>query len=104
MGKKKRATWRETVILGILGGEECYGREIRGEYQARTGRPMPVGSLYVTLARMMARGLLAARIGEQTHKRGGNRRKYFRLTAAGRRALAESERALHGPGRPSLAP
>lgn len=104
MREKNRPTWRETVILGILAGEERYGREIRGEYQARTGWPMPVGSLYVTLDRMMARGLLAARIGEQTHKRGGNRRKYFRLTAAGRRALAGSERALHGPGRASLEP
>lgn len=78
---------REVTILTILSQGERYGREIREEYEARTGEPLPLGSLYVTLDRMEEKGYLRSRMGESTHSRGGNRRKYYRVAADGHRAL-----------------
>ena len=96
---------REAIVLAILLNRERYGREIRDEYQSRSGRSMPLGSLYVTLTRMEDKDFLLSRDGATTHERGGNRRKYFRLSAKGRRALQQYEirltsirSALSGPG------
>lgn len=87
MKKEKLPTQRETVVLSILINAEKYGREIRNEYEQRTGRKMPLGSLYTTLSRMETCGLVKSRMGESAHERGGNRRKYFRITATGERAF-----------------
>ena len=42
--------------------------------------------------------LIDSRIGTPTKKRGGNGRKYFRLTANGSEALAHFEASLFGDG------
>jgi PadR family transcriptional regulator PadR len=78
---------REVTILALLLSGERYGREIRNEYEGRTGEALPLGSLYVTLDRMEEKGYLRSRLGESTHPHGGNRRKYYRIAAEGHRAL-----------------
>ena len=87
MGNKTVPTSREAIIMGVLIHGEKYGREIREEYGRRAGKKMPLGSLYVTLDRMDQQGFLKSRFGDTPKGRGGNRRKYFRLTAVGHRAL-----------------
>lgn len=74
---------REAIILAILLHGEEYGREIRALFEKRVGSNMPLGSLYTTLDRMEDKGLLKSRLGDSAGERGGNRRKYFRITAAG---------------------
>jgi len=100
MNDVKMPSQREAAILSILINGEKYGREIRNEYEERTGRQLPLGALYVTLGRMESGGLVASRMGESVHERGGNRRKYFKMTGLGERALALFEdhvvRALGG--------
>lgn len=89
--KEKMPTYREAVILSILINGERYGREIRNEYEKRNSRKMPLGSLYTTLMRMGQYGFVKSRMGESSHERGGNRRKYFRMTGLGVRALEAYE-------------
>ena len=78
---------REGMILAILINGERYGRDIRNEFRKRTGTELPLGSLYTTLERMAAKGFLKPRMGESEHERGGNRRRYYRVTADGTRAF-----------------
>ena len=78
---------REALILQTLLSQERYGLEIRNEVTRLEGKKMPLGSLYATLDRMARKGLLRSREGESVHVRGGNRRRYFQITAKGRRAL-----------------
>lgn len=85
----------QSEILGILLNGERYGRDIRKEFKKRTGDEMPLGSLYVTLARLEDAKLIRHRFGEKTHEYGGNRRKYYELTAAGHRA-ADAIQSLRG--------
>lgn len=100
MNDMKMPSQREAAILSILINGERYGREIRSEYEERTNRRLPLGALYVTLSRMEDSGLVESRMGESVHERGGNRRKYFKMTGLGERALAAFEndviRALRG--------
>lgn len=78
---------RDAIILSCLSLAERYGLDIRNEVERRTKAPMPLGSLYVTLSRMESRGLIRHRIGEPIPGRGGNLRKYWRITPLGRKAL-----------------
>jgi PadR family transcriptional regulator, regulatory protein PadR len=83
MGNRESASEREFTILSALVGGELYGREIRDEYERRTNAGMPLGSLYTTLDRMEGKGFVKSRMGESDRERGGNRRKYYKLTATG---------------------
>jgi DNA-binding PadR family transcriptional regulator len=87
MSKKKIPSNREAVILDIMINGERSGRDIRNEYQARTGHKMPLGSLYTTLARMEESGFVTSRTGGTTPERRGYPRKFFSIRGTGERAL-----------------
>ena len=94
MQESKVASYRELVLLSVLtAADEKYGRQIREEYKQRTKEEMPLGSLYVTLDRMEDKGFIRGRMGESASERGGNRRKYYRITANGRTTLQRAQTA-----------
>jgi DNA-binding PadR family transcriptional regulator len=78
---------READILEILIPGEKYGLEIADRVGERRGKEMPIGSLYTTMDRMQAKGLVESRLGDPHPDRGGNRRRFYRVTGIGRRAL-----------------
>ena len=86
---KELPNQREEILLLILTHGEKYGRELRDLFHERTKREMPLGSLYTTLDRMEDKGFVAARMGESNPERGGNRRKFYKITAPGLKALNE---------------
>jgi|SRR6185437_2992972 len=97
MGKKKRLsppsrTW--AVLLACLLHGEMFGLQLRDEYQERTGTALPLGTLYVTLDRMVSAGMLTSREGESNPERGGNRRRYFKITADGIDALNRFQQSV----------
>ena len=81
-----------------------YGLEIIDHVKALTGgrRSVSLGGLYTTLHRMEQKKLVAARWGEATEERAGARRRYYKVTGLGARALREAETVLLGAFR--LAP
>jgi PadR family transcriptional regulator, regulatory protein PadR len=83
------------VMLAVLRlGREAYGVPIANEITTQTGRDVYLGTVYTTLERLQAKGLLSASLGEATPVRGGRAKTYFRLTAAGLRQVREAHRAL----------
>lgn len=87
---KKGST--ELLVLALLEDRPRHGYEIgkrieRGSQGRLTFR---VGSLYPILCRLEDRGFITGRWVERA---GERRRRYYRLTAAGRKALAR-ERSL----------
>ena len=84
---KKPPTQREAFILQLLLEGEKYGLDLRDAYQTASGQRMPLGSLYTSLDRMQQKGFIKSRWGESTGPRGGNRRKYFKTTGLGSKAL-----------------
>ena len=85
----------QLVLLAILHlGDESYGVTIAGTLREKAGRDLAMATVYTTLERLEAKGLLDAWMGEPTAERGGKRKRYFRVTAAGERAVRDSLAAL----------
>jgi PadR family transcriptional regulator, regulatory protein PadR len=78
-------TFEEHVLLAVLrSGEEAYGMHVRRELEAVTGRNVTIGSVYVTLDRLEAKGLVTS---HRTADPSGSRR-VFTVTGDGAHALA----------------
>ncbi|HEY6329523.1 MAG TPA: helix-turn-helix transcriptional regulator [Blastocatellia bacterium] len=87
--------FEHVVILALMRlGEGAYGVPVRQEIEARTGREVSIGAVYATLDRLEAKGYVKSRIGEPTPERGGRSKRFFRVTAQGRRAVNQTHHAL----------
>jgi|ERR1700683_602741 len=82
------------MLALIRVGQDAYGVRIAREIRERTGREIPLASVYAGLTRLEKRGLVASRIGEPTPERGGRAKIYFLITAKGVRAAREAHFAL----------
>ena len=66
---------------------------IRRQIEDRLGRAVTIGAVYATLDRLEHKGLVSSTLGESKPVRRGRPRRYFRLEAAGERALAQARDA-----------
>jgi len=82
----------EVLILSLLEHRARHGYEIAKRIEERSGGVVDfhVASLYPMLYRLERRGWIT---GYWEEKAGQRRRRYYRLTAAGRRALPEQRRS-----------
>lgn len=95
MGKPKAyiGEFEELVLLAISKlGADAYGVAINDALE-EAGRAVSIGALYTTLSRLEEKGLISSRMGEPTSERGGRAKKFFKLEAAGERALRDAEEA-----------
>ena len=79
----------ELAILGILWPERLYGLEILRRLEKDSDMSLSAGTVYPLLARLKAEGLLES---EWVEADAGHPRKYYRLTAVGRRRAVEMAR------------
>lgn len=78
------------VMLAIAQlGDAAYGAAVRQEIEERTARPISIGALYATLARLEAKGLITLKTVKAPGRRGRARR-YCRPTAEGAKATTHS--------------
>src|SRR2546429_10023687 len=82
----------EIIVLALLEERPRHGYELAKliEAQSENRLQFHVASLYPMLYRMERKKLVE---GKWVEKAGERRRRYYRLTAAGRKALAEQRRA-----------
>ena len=83
---KKGST--ELLILSLLDARPRHGYELGKMIELRSGGKLQfrIASLYPMLCRLEDRGLI---IGRWLEKDGERRKRYYRLTPAGRRVLIE---------------
>jgi DNA-binding PadR family transcriptional regulator len=74
--------------------DEAYGMTIVREIQQRSGRRVAMGAVYATLSRLEDKGLVTTRVSDPRPVPGGRARRHVRLTASGRRALADTTAML----------
>ena len=85
----------ELLLLAVWNlQEKAYGLAVRRQLSELLGRKISVGAVYVPLERLVRKGMLSTEESEPTQKRGGRRKRFYRLTAQGRRALLDI-RTLH---------
>ncbi|HUL74362.1 MAG TPA: PadR family transcriptional regulator [Vicinamibacterales bacterium] len=80
------------LVLALVDHTPRHGYEIGKQIEARSGGTITfqMASLYPLLYRLERRGWIE---GKWRQRDGGRRRRYYRITAAGRRVLA-SERGV----------
>ena len=87
--------FEQMILLAMMRlGDDAYGSTIRQLLVDTIERDVSVGALYTTLERLETKGLIISRLGESTAERGGRAKKYFSVTAEGRRQLNKTKRAL----------
>lgn len=88
--------FEQVVLLSILRvGDDAYGIPVREVIRERTGRDVSLGAVYKTLSRLSDKGLVSSHVGAPTDDRGGRRTRCYRVTAAGRRELKQTFKALN---------
>jgi DNA-binding PadR family transcriptional regulator len=83
--------FEQAVLLAIVElREDAYGRAILRHVQERLGREVAAGAAHATLSRLEKKGLAVSQLGSGTPIRAGRRRRYYRATPAGVRALNDA--------------
>lgn len=84
--------FEEIVLLTVaVLYEDAYGVSIRKEIVDKLDRKVSIGALQSALRRMENKGYLESIYGEATAVRGGKRKRFFRVTALGMKALEYSK-------------
>lgn len=85
--------FEEVVMLTVaILYDEAYGVSIKKEIEERTARSVSVGALQTALQRLELKGYLKSREGESTQERAGRPRRYFTVTALGKKALEHTRK------------
>ncbi|TLV03855.1 PadR family transcriptional regulator [Dyadobacter luticola] len=82
--------FEEVVLLmvAILDGQG-YGVTISQALEEHTGRSVTFGTVHNTLIRLEEKGFVKSELGGASTDRGGRRKRMFKVTALGSRALQE---------------
>ena len=87
--------FEQLVLLALVRlGNGAYGASILREIRDRTRRDVPIGSVYVTLARLERKKMVVSYVGMPSKERGGRRRKHYLMHDAGQHALGRAYRSL----------
>lgn len=76
------------LMIAILDGQ-AYGVTVSQEIEQHTGRIVTFGAVHNTLIRLEEKGFVRSELGGATTERGGRRKRLFKVTALGQRALAD---------------
>jgi DNA-binding PadR family transcriptional regulator len=87
--------FEQMLLLAALHlGEEAYGAALGQELEARVGRRVSRGAIYVTLDRLEAKGLVTSSLSAPRPERGGRPRRVVTVTPQGIAQLQASREAL----------
>ena len=100
MGSKGRGQgflgeFEQMLLLAALRlGEEAYGVSLGQELEEQVGRRVSRGSIYVTLDRLEAKGLITSSMSQPRAERGGRPRRLISVTPEGVAELQRTHQAL----------
>ena len=91
MKKYHLGEFEEIVLLVIaILFRDAYGVSIKEEIESRLERDVSLGALHAALVRLEDKGYIKSFNGEVTEDRAGRPRRYFQMTALGKKALQYS--------------
>lgn len=84
--------FEEIVILTIcILYKEAYGVAIKKEIEQRLARKVSMGAMHTALVRLEDKGYVRSFNGEVTEDRMGRPRRYYQITALGKRAMEKAK-------------
>ncbi len=83
----------EELVLLTVGAlfDEAYGVAIMDEIVKETGRASNISAIHSALRRLQEKGYVSSKMGGATNERGGRRKRFFILTAYGKKALDDAQ-------------
>ncbi|MBT1710311.1 PadR family transcriptional regulator [Fulvivirgaceae bacterium PWU5] len=91
MKKFQLGEFEEIVILTIaILYKNAYGVSIKTEIEERLSRNVSMGAMHTALVRLEDKGYIRSHEGEATDDRMGRPKKYFQITALGKKAMEYS--------------
>lgn len=69
--------------------DQAYGVSVRQDIIDATGRSVNISAIHEVLKRLERKGYLRSKMGGATQERGGRRKRFFILTASGKKTLEE---------------
>ena len=92
MKKYYLGEFEEIVLLTVaVLHREAYGVSIKDEIESRLGRDVSMGAMHTALLRLEDKGYIRSIDGDSTEERAGRPRKYFEITALGKRAITHAK-------------
>jgi PadR family transcriptional regulator, regulatory protein PadR len=80
--------FEELVLLTVAAQhDESYGVSILESLEKQLDKKMNISAIHVALKRMDEKGFVQSRFGGITNDRGGRRKKFYVITALGKRVL-----------------
>jgi len=80
--------FEELVLLMVAAlHDEAYGVSIQENLAKKLSKSINISAIHVALKRMEDKGFVKSRFGGITEDRGGRRKKYYVITALGKRIL-----------------
>jgi PadR family transcriptional regulator, regulatory protein PadR len=90
MKRTSLGEFEELVLLVTASlDDDAYGVTITLELERQTGRSVGFNTVHTTLQRLEDKGLISSKMGGATAERGGRRKRYFRITPAGSKAIRD---------------
>ncbi|MFY0625520.1 MAG: helix-turn-helix transcriptional regulator [Reichenbachiella sp.] len=90
MGNLSLGEFEEVVLLTVaVLYKNAYGISIKEDIETRLERKVSIGAMRTALNRLEKKGFVNSEFGEATKVRGGKRKRYFRLTPTGKKALED---------------
>lgn len=90
MGKSSLGEFEEVVLLTVaVLYENAYGISIKEDIEKRLARKISVGAMRTALSRLEKKGFLRSEFGDATPERGGKRKRFYKVTPHGKKALEQ---------------
>ena len=97
MKKYQLGEFEEIVILAIaILNNEAHSVAIKDEIESRLSRSVSMGALHTALNRLEDKGYLRSFAGEGTEERAGRPKRYFEITAMGKKAMIHAKKTRDG--------
>ena len=74
------------LLVGVL-RDEAYAVGVLQEMKSQTGRVLNISAVHAVLNRLEEKGYVSSEMGGATQERGGRRKRFYTLTAAGRQMI-----------------
>lgn len=88
MKEQSLGEFEELVLLMVAAlHDEAYGVSILGNLEEKQNKKVNISAIHVTLKRLEDKGFVGSRFGGITNDRGGRRKKFYAITALGKKVL-----------------
>src|SRR5690349_21815340 len=88
MKQHSMGEFEELVLLMVAAlHNEAYGVVILESLEEKLGKSLNISAVHVALKRMEDKGFVKSRFGGITEERGGRRKKFYMITALGKKVL-----------------